>query len=250
MVGGSACEIIPVRQGKRFPDEMTTKRIFGLLVVGVIPTLLMVWMRLRQTSAFASIELIAYPLLFGSLGIVVVFILKRHLLGESIVELNSGEGGLLTDVLWGLVLTAIYFVLFFVFRYTLRGVLAFTPNFELLNLMLDMRQQPWLMLLWFGPVLWIGIALFEEVVRTFLLSELWKFSSNYVWVVTAVLMVSALTGLTHLSQGPYGIVTIAMKGAVVGIFYFRVRRLLPLILAHALYDGLQVATLLLTYPSQ
>ena len=226
-----------------------TKRILALLVVGGIPTLLMVWLRTRQTTPFASLELIAYPLVFGSLGIVVVYALKRYLLGESIAELNSREGRLLTDVYWGLALTATYFVLFFAFRYTLRDILAFAPNFELLNLMLDMRQQPWLVLLWFGPVLWVGIALFEEVVRTFLLSELWKFSSSRVWIVTAVVLVSALTGLVHLSQGPYGIVTIALKGMVIGAFYFHVRRLFPLVLAHVLYDGFQVGTLLLTYVS-
>jgi hypothetical protein len=55
---------------------------------------------------------------------------------------------------------------------------------ELLGLMLDMRESPWLVLIWFGPVLWIGIALFEE--------------------------------LTHWSQGPYGIVTIAIKSLVAG----------------------------------
>ena len=229
---------------------MPTKRILTLLVVGAFPALLMVWLRTHQATGFASIELIAYPLLFGSVGIVVVYALKKYLLGESIAELNSGDGRLLTDVLWGLALTATYFALFFVFRYTLRDILAFTPNFELLNLMLDMRQQPWLVLLWFGPVLWVGIALFEEVLRTFLLSELWKFSPSHAWVLTAIVLVAALTGLTHLSQGPYGIVTIAIKGVVIGIFYFRVRRLFPLVLAHVLYDGLQVGTLLLTYPGQ
>ena len=229
---------------------MPTKRILTLLVVGAFPALLMVWLRTHQATGFASIELVAYPLFFGSGGIVVVYALKKHFLGESIAELNSGDGRLLTDVLWGLALTATYFALFFVFRYTLRDILAFTPNFELLNLMLDMRQQPWLVLLWFGPVLWVGIALFEEVLRTFLLSELWKFSPSHAWVLTAIVLVAALTGLTHLSQGPYGIVTIAIKGVVIGIFYFRVRRLFPLVLAHVLYDGLQVGTLLLTYPGQ
>ena len=229
---------------------MATKRILALLVAGAFPALLMVWLRTHQTTGFASVELIAYPLFFGSVGIVVVYVLKQYFLGESIAELNSGDGRLLTDVLWGLALTGTYFVLFFVFRYTLQDVLAFTPNFELLNLMLDMRQQPWLVMLWFGPVLWVGIALFEEVLRTFLLSELWKFSPGHAWVLTAVVLVAALTGLVHLSQGPYGIVTIAIKGVVIGLFYFRVRRLFPLVLAHVLYDGLQVGTLLLTYPGQ
>ena len=81
---------------------MMTKRLFSLLVVGGIPTLSMVWLRTQQTTAFASLELVAYPLLFGGLGIVVVYTLKRHLLGESVAELNRGKGRLLTDVLWEL----------------------------------------------------------------------------------------------------------------------------------------------------
>jgi membrane protease YdiL (CAAX protease family) len=52
----------------------------------------------------------------------------------------------------------------------------------------------------------------------------------------------------HSCQGPYGIVTIAIKSTVTGVFYYKHRRLLPLVLAHALYDGLQLGMLLLTYP--
>ena len=78
---------------------MKAERVLALLMVGAIPTLLMVWLRTRQTTPFASLELVAYPLLFGGLGIVVVYALKRYLLGESVAELNRGAGGLLTDVL-------------------------------------------------------------------------------------------------------------------------------------------------------
>lgn len=224
------------------------KRVIALLVVAGAPALLMIWYRMHESTGFASVELIAYPLVFGSLGIAVIALLKRFYLGERLSALNSGDGGLLSDFLWGLALTAIYFGLFFVERYTLSDLLAFTPNRELLGLMLDMRESPWMVLLWFGPVLWIGIALYEELVRTFLLSEMWSFSDNKVWTVAVIILAATLIGLTHWSQGPYGIVTIATKSIVVGAFYFHRRRLLPLVIAHILYDGLQVGALLLTYP--
>ena len=115
--------------------------------------------------------------------------------------------------------------------------------------MLDMRESPSLVLLWFGPVLWIGIALYEEVLRTFILTELWSFSENRYWTATAIALCALFIGLLHWSQGPYGIATIAMKSAFIGVVYYHVRRLFPLVLAHVLYDGLQVATLLLTYPA-
>jgi membrane protease YdiL (CAAX protease family) len=113
-----------------------------------------------------------------------------------------------------------------------------------------MRESLWMMCVWFGPVLWIGIALFEELVRVFLLTSLWSFSNQAAWTAFAIIFTAAIVGLVHWSQGPYGIVTIAIKSTVIGVFYLKRRRLLPLVIAHVLYDGLQVGALLLTYPDQ
>jgi membrane protease YdiL (CAAX protease family) len=224
------------------------KKIIALLVVAGLPAGLMIWIRTHQSTGFASIELIVYPLFFGGLGIVATLSLKRYFLEEPLSDFNASEGTLVSDILWALALTVVYFILFFAARYTLSDLLAFRSNRELLGLMLDLRESPWLMLIWFGPVLWIGIALFEELVRAFLLTELWSFSTNRIWTIAVIVFAAALVGLTHWSQGPYGIVTIATKGVVVGAFYYHRRRLLPLVLAHVLYDGLQVGTLLLTFP--
>jgi len=229
-------------------SDARLKRLFALMIVAGVPASLMIWYRTHQSTGFASIELIVYPLVFGGLGIVVIWLLMRFYLRESLSSLNSGDGGFATDLLWGVALTAVYFALFFVARFTLSDLLAFTPNRELLGLMLDMRKEPWMVVLWFGPVLWIGVALYEELVRTFLLSELWSFSGNKLWIAAVILIAAAVVGLTHWSQGPYGIVTIAIKSIVIGAFYFYRRRLFPLVIAHVLYDGLQVGALLLTYP--
>lgn len=229
-------------------DRQNARRVIALIVVVFAPALMMIAYRMRQSSGFATVELIAYPLLFGGTGIVAIALLKKYLLGESLRDLNRRTGSLPTDIAWGGGLCVVYFMLFFIERPLLGGVLQSRPNMELLGLMLDMRDNPWLLVLWFGPVLWIGIALFEELVRTFMLTEMWSFSSRRAWVVTVVLLSAVIIGLTHWSQGPYGIVTIAIKSVVAGTFYYHRRRLLPLVLAHVLYDGLQVGVLLLTYP--
>jgi membrane protease YdiL (CAAX protease family) len=224
------------------------RTLIALFIVVGIPLGAMIWYRNHQSTGFASVELIIYPLLFGGLGICVLLLLKRLFLKEAIRDFNAGKGTLGSDILWGLALTAVYFILFQVERLTLTDLLAFTPNRELLGLMLDMRDNPWMVLVWFGPVLWLGIALYEELVRAFLLTSLWSFSGRLVWAIAAIIIAAALVGITHWSQGPYGIVTIAIKSIVTGVFYYRHRRLFPLVLAHALYDGLQVGMLLLTYP--
>lgn len=224
------------------------KKAIALFVAVVLPAALMIGYRMRQPTVFASIELIVYPLVFGGISIAVILWLKRYFLKEPLADFNSGAGNIGTDVLWGVGLVTVYFVLFFVEQQTLRDLLEFRSNQELLGLMLDMREHPWMVIIWFGPVLWIGIALFEELVRAFLLTGLWSYSERRAWTIAVIIFAAILVGLVHWSQGPYGIVTIAIKSTVTGVFYYYRRRFLPLVIAHVLYDGLQVGMLLLTYP--
>ncbi len=226
------------------------KSIIALTIVVFIPFGLMIWIRLHQSTGFASKELILYPLLFGGASILITILLKKFFLKERLSDFNSDSGKWYTDLGWGILLTLIYFTLFFIFRFTLSNVLNFNSNTELLQLMLDMRENPILLFLWFGPVLWIGIAFFEELIRAFILTSLWKWSKKMLWISFVIVFAAILVGLAHWSQGSYGIVTIAIKSIVSGIFYYNKRRLMPLVYAHVLYDGLQVAMLLLTYPEQ
>jgi membrane protease YdiL (CAAX protease family) len=224
------------------------KPIIALIIIVLIPFGLMIWYRDHQSTGFATNELIMYPLLFGGTSILLLYAIKKYFLKEKLSDFNSGKGSIGKDILWGLLLTLMYFILFYIERATLSNILTFKSNQELLGLMLDMRENPFLLILWFGPVLWIGIALYEELIRVFLLSSLWKFSNNYIWVVSVILISAIVMGLAHWSQGSYGIVTIAIKSLISGFFFYKVKRLFPLVIAHVLYDGIQVALLLITYP--
>ena len=226
------------------------KSVIALSIMVFIPFGLMIWIRNHQSTGFASIELVVYPLLFGGLSIAILFLIKKYFLREKLTDFNSGEGRWGTDIAWGLFLTTIYFILFYVERMTLSNVLQFNSNMELLGLMLDMRENPILLLIWFGPVLWIGIALYEELIRVFILTSLWKWSESFIWAIAVIFISSIIFGLVHSSQGSYGMVTIGIKSLVSGYFFFRKKRLMPLVYAHVLYDGIQVAILLFTYPDQ
>ncbi|RLD76799.1 MAG: hypothetical protein DRJ07_15705 [Bacteroidetes bacterium] len=226
----------------------TLKSIIALSVIVLIPFGFMLWFRNHQTTGFATNELIIYPLLFGGSSILLLYLIKKYLLNEELSDFNSGKGSIVKDILWGFLLVVMYFILFYIERATLSNILTFRSNQELLGLMLDMRKSPLLLILWFGPVLWIGIALYEELIRVFMLTSLWKFSNNTLWIISSIFITAIIIGLTHWSQGSYGIVTIAIKSLVSGYFFYKIRRILPLIIAHVLYDGIQVAMLLIIYP--
>ena len=226
------------------------KSIIALFVIVFIPFGMMIWFRNHQSTGFANIELITYPLLFGGLSIAVLIVIKKYFLQEKLTDFNSGEGKWTSDIAWGLILTIVYFIVFYAARLTLSDILQFNSNEELLGLMLEMREKPMLLFIWFGPVLWIGIALYEELIRVFVLTSLWKWSEGFIWVLIVIVFSSVLFGLVHWSQGSYGMVTIAIKSLVSSYYFWRKKRLMPLVYAHVLYDGIQVATLLLTYPDQ
>ena len=103
------------------------------------------------------------------------------------------------------------------------------------------------MIIWFGPVLWIGIALFEELSRTFLLKCLWNIKENKDWYIVAIFLASTLIGVVHLYQGLAGIISIGIQSVIMSFYFYKYRRLLPLIISHALYDGFQFAFFIIQF---
>lgn len=228
----------------------TFKNILAVSIAVLPINLIMIWHRLTQTENFSTVDMLIYPLLFGGGSIVLILLLNKYLLEETFTAaFNSGKSSLYWDVLAGLGLTVVYFAMFFAERATLMQWLPRNspPNTELINVMIDLANNPALMIIWFGPVLWIGIALFEELSRTFLLKCLWNINNNIKWHMLVVFLASVLIGAVHLYQGVYGIISIGLKSIVMCLYFYRYRRLLPLVISHGLYDGLQFAFFIIQF---
>jgi len=233
-----------------FKPSNTFKNLLAIGIAILPINFIMIWYRLTQTENFTTTDMTVYPLLFGGGSIVLILLLNKYLLKASFTTtFNSGASTWYKDILAGLGLTVIYFAMFFLERATLMQWLPNNnpPNTEIINVMIDLAHNPLLMVIWFGPVLWIGIALFEELSRTFLLKCLWNTSENKEWHIAVIFLASVLIGFAHLYQGVYGIITIGLKSVVVSFYFYKYRRLLPLIISHGLYDGLQFAFFIIQF---
>ncbi len=220
-----------------------TKNIIAISI-GVLPIhIWMIWYRLTQTEGFTTNDLIIYPLLFGGASILLILALNKYYLKQPLSVFNPGEGNWWKDILVGLALTAIIFLMVAIERQTLLHWLprAAPPSDEIFELMRRLSESPGLLFLYYGLVLVIGIAIFEEVTRVFLLNNLWAISKNKNWEITAILLTSILIGVVHLYQGWFGIVSIGLKSIVMCLYFYKYRRLWPLVIAHYLYDGIQMA---------
>ncbi len=223
---------------------MSTKLKYILAIcIGILPlNIMMIWYRLTSGDAFTTSDMLIYPLLFGGGDILLILALNKYLLKQKLTAFNPGKGKWYWDILIGLALTAIYFLLMFIEQVTAAKLLpqGKPPSQEIINMMIGLARNPVLLVIWLGPVVWIGVAVFEEVQRIFFMNCLWQLSKNGFWELFTILFVSIAWGFMHLYQGNFGIISVSIQGLVMGFYYYRFRRIWPLIISHALYDSIQI----------
>lgn len=211
--------------------------------IGVLPlNIAMVWYRLTQEESFTLTDMLVYPLLIGGGSILIILALNQYLLKQDLADFNPGKARWYWDILAGLLLTVVFFLLVYIEQSALAPLLPrrTPPSEELITLLTGLAGNPVLLAIWLGPVVWIGVAVFEEVQRVFLLNCLWRISQNSHWEWFVILLVSVTWGILHLYQGAFGIVSVSVQGLIMGFFYYRFRRIWPLIISHALYDSIQI----------
>jgi membrane protease YdiL (CAAX protease family) len=182
-----------------------------------------------------------YPLIVGTGMIGWISLLYKKLAGKSLPRLNRKPGSWPTDALVGIVLGAGLLGLFCVQQSTIqRWLPGPPPNPAVFTLIQGLVRNPWLLALWLGPVVWIGVAAFEEVQRAFMLDLLADISPKARYKVLFLFLSAILFGFAHLYQGPAGIAGTFLFAIVMGLYYLKGGRLGPMIISHALYDSFQI----------
>jgi membrane protease YdiL (CAAX protease family) len=174
------------------------------------------------------------------------------LLGERVSDLQLRGGTLLSDIGAGIGLffTVIAALILMRVVSSVLEHLGWIPPLDPvpdanLDLISSVSKNPWLLALFLGPVIWFQAAVVEELTRVFVLTRLWKVWPSQSARVASVLIWSLLFGLAHVYQGATGVIGTALIGLVLGTSYLARGRVLPLMIAHGLYDTL--ATLALLY---
>jgi len=224
-------------------SERTSKLQQVLAAVAVIlpMALLTTWMYLIRDTAPDQSEFFLGPLLFG--GGMIFWILFLHIVvcRDKLQSFGFRLDGFWKDVATGIGLGAGFLILRSLTQPLLTGLFApRPPNQEILQLIYGVSSNTWLLILWLGPVVWIGIAGFEELWRCFVLSRFWNVFSSIRGRWMVLIGVSILIGLAHGYQGPAAIISIAFKSILMGWYFMASGRIRPLIVSHAIYDSVQI----------
>lgn len=202
---------------------------------------LAVWLNVLRNGVPGLSEFFLGPLLGGGAMIFWLLYLHLRMCRESPATLGIRRDRLARDVgigaLAGIALLALKEI-----EQPLLGILfePRPPSAAILTLISGVIADPWLLALWLGPVVWIGVAAFEELWRVFVLKHLWDMfpGATAGWIV--LLLVSTAIGLVHGYQGPAAVVSIGVKSVLMGWYFWRVRRFWPLVVCHAVYDSVQI----------
>jgi membrane protease YdiL (CAAX protease family) len=203
--------------------------------------LLTVWMYVLRDKAPGISEFFLGPLLFGGGMIFWMIFLNVVFCRDSLAALGFGRDRLWGDVAIGCVMGMGLLGLKFLTGPFLTSLFPPSPPSEEIFLLIrTVAADPWLLALWLGPVVWIGIAGFEEFWRVFVLRRLWLVFPGRVAAWPVLIAVSTLIGLAHGYQGPAAILSIGFKSVLMGWYFMKTRRIRPLIVAHAVYDSVQI----------
>jgi len=211
---------------------------FGALVPMVA---LVVWTYVLQESPPTIAGLLLWPLLGG--GCLILWVLFLHVLlsGDSLDALGFRKDRVWLDVLLGAAGSLLLLTVKLAFEATLARLMPSRPPApEIVELLAGLSRHPLLLTLWLGPVVWIGVAGFEELWRAFMLRRLWRVWRGQIGRWVALLVVSTLVGLAHFYQGWSAVVAIALMSILMGWFFMATGRVRALIVAHALYDSVQI----------
>jgi membrane protease YdiL (CAAX protease family) len=177
--------------------------------------------------------------LFGGLLLVLLHFLSR----QTLASLTLKDGSITADLLDGFGLAGV--------------LLAAQLGFNVLFMQADnlpaanqaiargLAADGWLLLVWAGPVIWLQAALLEEFTRSFILSRLWQVWPGESAKISAVFAAAVLFGLGHVYQGWGGVGVTAVIGFILGYYYLRRGRVLPMIVAHGVYNTIVLAFLVL-----
>src|SRR5512136_1485962 len=179
--------------------------------------------------------------------IAVLLLLLWFLCGEKPNVLNLKPGKWWKDLLGGIVLVMLTFSVKILFDPVIAKFFYRASDVEsgMVSLVNRLADNPWVAALFLGPVLFIGVAGSEELTRVFFITRWMKIFPSKVWLGVGVFLSAALFGLNHIAQGVAGIISVALNGLVMVLWYLRFGRIFHLVVAHYLYDAIQLGPVII-----
>jgi len=231
----------PLRAGASARQRRPAAQLLGAVLAAVVLVALALWMYVVRDQTMTLRMMTAGPLVGGGLLTIWTLVVHRLVCGDRWEAL-----GLRTDRWWvecglGVALAALLLAIHYGLGPALNRLFPpQPPPPELIELFGGVSRSPVLLALWLGPVVWIGVAGFEELWRVHLLRRLWLVLPGRAGRWAVIFVSAALVAGVHLYQPPAIMLSIGLLSLVQGFYFLATGRFWSMVVAHALYDSFQV----------
>jgi membrane protease YdiL (CAAX protease family) len=216
------------------------------ILLGYIPPLAVFISQLFGGPVTAQGYLL-YAMGYTLFVIAVLLLLLWFLCGEKPNVLNRKPGAWWKDLLGGIVLVGLTLSVKFLLDPTIARYFHRASDAEsgMVGLVNTLAGNPWLAAWFLGPALFIGVAGSEELTRVFFITRWMKISSSKVWLGVGVFLSAFLFGLNHVAQGYAGVFSVTLNALIMVLWYLRFGRIFHLVVAHYLYDAVQLGPVII-----
>jgi len=210
------------------------------ILLGYIPPL-MVFVSQFFGGPVTTLGYMVYAMGYTLVVIAVLLLLLWFLCGEKPNVLNLRPGKWWKDLLGGIVLVMLTLSVKFIFDPMIASYFHRASDVEsgMVGLANTLADKPWLATLFLGPAL-IFVAGSEELTRVFFITRWMKITSSKAWLGVGIFLSAFLFGINHIAQGYAGVISVTLNGLIMVLWYLRFGRIFHLIVAHYLYDFLQL----------
>jgi len=165
----------PLRADARPWQVRPAVQLLGAALAAVPLIILALWMYVVRQDTMTLGMMLGGPLVGGGILIVWTLLVHRVACGDRLAALGIRTDRWWLEVALGVALAAVLLALHMVLNPLLARLFPpQPPPEEILELLAGLSRRPGLLALWLGPVVWMGIAGFEELWRVHLLRRLWR----------------------------------------------------------------------------
>jgi len=205
-------------------------RTVTTLILGYFPLLLVGYLSFMARHDQEQLSVIlSFMWVIGGVVSAWMLYLQLSFIQKSLKEFNTSEGCLQRELIGSTALAVVLVALWFGFQ----AISPRFPGFD--NFVGAIQRDPARMAIFLGAGLFLW-TLYEELTRVFTLQRSWELVKHERWK-TVVLVVNALVfALAYAYQGWGAVAAAGLGGLLLGGYYQKNGRILPLILAHYLLN--------------
>lgn len=190
-------------------------------------------------------EFFGIYLLLSASGLLMVFILNKYLLGNSIQVFRTSKSKLIIDIGIAFFLLAVFYFIQGVERNTYGKWLATeidrTAIAKLLNIIFSDNLYTILII---GPFNWFNEG-FASISIAFILINLWTLSNKKIYITISIIAVAILMALLQVNNGVPSMISSFLIISVANIIFYKYRSVVPILLASITFQTIDLLNYLI-----